>query len=410
MAFAKTLYFPEVGPSWEDWIQVINVGNERGKVTGIARDDSTGKPTWSDEKTLSPFQCWNADVESIKEKSSMEFNSDQPIVAERHMHKGTNVLDFTGASVEDKTAGRHLFFPEVYSGGWDWFRFLNIGENDAMVSMIIRDKNARIVKQLQHTIHPLTCWDVDEKVMGGQVTGTIEVQSTQPLVGERHLHYQGGKTTIAQFGQVIGEGETTLYFPEIGPAWNDWVQIVNVGNQRAKVSLIARNDGTGQPTWSDEKELNPFQCWTPNVEAIKVKSSLEANSSQPIAGERHMHQGTSVIDLRGASVKGGEVGKRLFFGEIYAGSGALDWFRFLNVGENTAMVSMIIRDRNGKVLKQLQHSIPRFRCWDVDDKAMGQVTGTVEVQSTQPIIGERHMHYKGRHKGAVVGEYGQVIG
>ena len=28
MAGATTLYFPEVGPQWEDWVQVINVGTE----------------------------------------------------------------------------------------------------------------------------------------------------------------------------------------------------------------------------------------------------------------------------------------------------------------------------------------------------------------------------------------------
>ena len=28
MPNATTLYFPEVGPQWEDWVQVINVGTE----------------------------------------------------------------------------------------------------------------------------------------------------------------------------------------------------------------------------------------------------------------------------------------------------------------------------------------------------------------------------------------------
>ena len=29
MPAATTLYFPEVGPQWEDWVQVINVGDRR---------------------------------------------------------------------------------------------------------------------------------------------------------------------------------------------------------------------------------------------------------------------------------------------------------------------------------------------------------------------------------------------
>ena len=49
-------------------------------------------------------------------------------------------------------------------------------------------------RQRHHVINPLCCWDLNEGVMGN-VTGTVEMQSSQPIVGERHLHYQGGKTS-----------------------------------------------------------------------------------------------------------------------------------------------------------------------------------------------------------------------
>ena len=45
-AGAKTLYFPEVGPQWEDWVQVINVGSEPTKVLAIARHASNGQLGW----------------------------------------------------------------------------------------------------------------------------------------------------------------------------------------------------------------------------------------------------------------------------------------------------------------------------------------------------------------------------
>ena len=48
-----------------------------------------------------------------------------------------------------------------------------------------------------------------------QATGTLEVLSTQAIVGERHMHYQGGKTTVGQFGQVITDGAKTLFLPEV---------------------------------------------------------------------------------------------------------------------------------------------------------------------------------------------------
>ena len=55
MALATTLYFPEVGPQWEDWVQVINVGTEEARVTGIARHAGNGQPTWTEEKEIGPI-------------------------------------------------------------------------------------------------------------------------------------------------------------------------------------------------------------------------------------------------------------------------------------------------------------------------------------------------------------------
>ena len=136
------------------------------------------------------------------------------------MHKGTNILDFVGAAVEYETVGQRLFFSEMVSGAWDWFRFLNVGEADALISLAIRNRNGDVIRQHQHQIPFLCCWDVDEKIMGN-ATGTVEVQSTQPIVGERHLHYQGGKISVGQFGQGISDAPKTLYLPEVGPVWHD---------------------------------------------------------------------------------------------------------------------------------------------------------------------------------------------
>lgn len=408
MPGATTLYFPEVGPSWEDWVQVVNVGTESTKVLAIARHAGNGQALWSEEKELSPFECWTPNVEAVKQNSSMQFTADQPIVAERHMHEGTNILDFVGAAVEYETVGQRLFFPELVAGAQDWFRFLNVGEADALINIVLRDRNGNVLRQIHRNVPPLHCWDINEGGMGN-VTGTVEVQSSQPIVGERHLHYQGGKTSVGQFGQVISDAPKTLYFPEVGPAWHDWVIIVNVGQEDAKISMVSREDGTGNPVWSiEQSRLRPFECWTPNMESIKIKSSVEARGDQPIIAERHMHSGTSIIDLPGASAEGGHVGRRLFFPEVY--TGAKDWFRFLNVDEADALINIVIRNRNGDIIRQLHNSVRPFCCWDVDDRRMGNVRGTVEVQSSQAIVGERHMHYTGRHKGAVVGAYGVVIG
>ena len=407
MPNATTLYFPEVGPQWEDWVQVINVGTEETRVNIIARHAGNGQPTWSDEKEISPFECWTPNVEAIKQNSSMQFSADQPIVAERHMHKDPNILDFVGAAEEYETVGLRLFFPELVPGALDWFRFLNVGETDALVNIIVRNRRGDVTKQHHHRIKPMCCWDISEGIMGN-VTGTLEVQSTQPIVGERHLHYQGGKTCVGQYGQVISDAPRTLYFPETGPAWLDWAIIVNVGKESGEVTLIAHEDGTGKPVNTMQRELDPFECWMPKMEDIKIKSSVLVRSDQPIVAERHMHSGTAIVDLPGASEEGGHVGIRLFFPEV--ASGARDWFRFLNVGETDALVNIIVRNKKGDIRRQIHRRIKPFCCADVDEGAMGNVRGSVEAQSSQPIVGERHLHYQSGHKGAVVGEYGIVIG
>ena len=201
MAAAKTLYFPELGPVWADWIQIVNVGNAPTKVTCLARNGA-GNPVWSKENTIAPFQGWTPPVEEVKEMCSLMVTADQPIVAERHMHRGTQVLDFPGASPETKTAGKRLFFPELVPGALDWFRILNIGEAEARVTVIVRNSDGKVVRQRSNVIPPNRWWDIDDRAMG-DVRGTVEVTSTQVVVAERHLHYQGGKVVVGQLGQVM---------------------------------------------------------------------------------------------------------------------------------------------------------------------------------------------------------------
>ena len=113
-----------------------------------------------------PFECWTPNVEAIKQNSSMELTSDQPIVAERHMHNKTNILDFVGAAFEYETVGERLFFPELVAGALDWFRFFNVGEADAFVNIIIRNRQGDIVRQ-RHTRLNLCAVGILPKVRWG---------------------------------------------------------------------------------------------------------------------------------------------------------------------------------------------------------------------------------------------------
>lgn len=104
-------------------------------------------------------------------------------------------------------------FPELVSGARDWFRFLNVGEADAMLDLLSRNRNGDVIRHHHYRIPLLCCWDVDEGIMGN-VTGTVEVQSTQLIAGERHLHYQGVKLLLVNLDRLFQTLRRRFTFPK----------------------------------------------------------------------------------------------------------------------------------------------------------------------------------------------------
>ena len=411
------IYFPQVASGgWADWVEVVNVGAEEANITALARDQN-GNVVWSSSKKIVPFQCWLVPVEGQADSRgvevSLEVSSDQPILGERHCHYQSQVLDFPGAAVELDSAGTKLFFPEIASYIGDWIRFFNVGEADAIINLIGRDRSTgKVIQQLSGEAKPKGFWTVDDRHLG-KLTGTLEVLSSQPVIGERHSHYQGGKTAIGQLAQIT-EGRqpapTKIYFPQIAAGgWGDWVIVTNVSSHaKASLNAVAR-DINSNIIWSGAKVLEPYQCWIVPVDGTVDKKgdvSLEVSSDHGVLGERHCHSGSQILSFAGASSHLGSVGTRLFFPEVY--SGAHDFFRFFNVGEADALITVVARDRNSaQVVNQIQGRAVSKGFWTVPDESIKNVTGTLEVISTQPIAGERHMHYQGGK--TAISQLGQVI-
>jgi len=209
MPLTNQLYFAQVAAGvWADWVQVINVGDRDSKVFAVARD-WTGRILWHSETVLRPYQGWVVPVEpaSVTQDLSLVLNSEMPIAAERHCHLGTEVLAFPGASIEARTAGRRLFFPELVAGCGDWFIVFNINEQQAVATVYIRDDNGTLVNQFTSpVIPPMGGWVFNDQ-QTGNVQGTVEVISDQIIVSERHLHYQGtyhpNGVAVGQLGQVL---------------------------------------------------------------------------------------------------------------------------------------------------------------------------------------------------------------
>ncbi len=403
------IYFSQIAVGWEDWVQIVNVSPEDANVVAIARNIQ-GQTVWSQDTKLNSFQAWTVSADSVKVGASLVISSDKPIVGERHCHSGTQVLNFPGASPEGMSVGRRLFFPEIYSGGTDWFQIMNVGGQPANINVITRRRDGRIYRQFSRNgIKPLGWTNFTDREVGS-ITGTLELMSTQPIMGERHLHYHTGHkgSAAGQLGQVLDKTTTRLYFPELSEFWNDWVQIVNVSNEKAKATAVAR-DQRGKTVWSQDANLNPFQAWNPEVEKIKGNTSVTVTADKPIVGERHDHRGTQILNFPGASIEMRTAGRRLFFPETYAGG--LDWFRFMNVGRGECRVSIISRNREGRMGRQRNSpGIPPLGYWIITDKEIRNITGTLEAMCTQPTVGERHLHYDANvHKGAAVGQFGQVL-
>jgi hypothetical protein len=409
------IYFAQVASAeWKDWVQVINVDFETARIMAVARNEK-GETVWSGERQLGPFQAWSIPIDpvSTNQELSLTVSSDKGIVGERHCHYQTQVLAFPGAAPELKNVGRRLFFPEIRPQTGEWFRVLNIGINQTTVNVIVRDTNGTTVKQFSNNIGAQCFWSfVDSEV--GNVYGTMEMISTQPIVSERHLHYGEDIKGVAvgMLGQALDVSPipTKIYFAQIAAgAWGDWVKVINVSNEEAKLLALAR-DQNGQTLWTNEKTLRPFADWVVPVDPVAAKQdlSLTIMSDKHIVGERHCHLQTEVLPFQGAAPEMGTAGRRLFFPELIAGS--YDFFRILNITDQASLVNGIIRDVNGNVIKQIGSQIPPFGFWTLRDEDTANAAGTLEIMSTQIVVGERHLHYGQQyHPGVAIGQLGQVL-
>jgi len=408
------IYYPQIASQdWIDWVQVINVSSENSNVLAVARDVN-GQTVWSGEKALGPFQGWVIPVEpvSVKQELSLTVSSDKSIIGERHCHLKTEVLAFPGAAPELRNLGRRLFFPELVVGCADYFRIFNISDQNALINVIVRDINGIITKQFSGQIKPLGFWYFMDD-MTGNTNGTLELLSTQPIAAERHLHYGEAIKGVAvgQLGQLLDPPTPNkIHYAQIAAGgWGDWVQVINVSNENAKVLAMAR-DENGQTIWSQEKALNPFQGWIVPVDPVAAEKdlSLTVTSDKAITGERHCHFETQVLPFPGACPEMKTAGRRLFFPELVAG--CYDFFRFLNITDQVAMGSAILRDINGNVTQQHSFQIKPFGYVTVRDEDTVNLQGTLEILSTQVIVGERHLHYgELYHKGVAIGQLGQVL-
>jgi len=208
MPLSNRIYFAQIAAGkWADWVQVININTEEAKVSAVARDRN-GLILWTSERTLRPYQGWVVPVEpaSVHQDLSLVVASDKPIVGERHCHLGTEVLAFPGASLEAKTAGKRLFFPELVEGCLDVFIVFNISEDIASIDVIVRDRDGNTKKQFNTQLRPWCSWVFGDQDTGN-LDGTVEVVSTQNIVAERHLHYRGkyhpDGVAVGQLGQVL---------------------------------------------------------------------------------------------------------------------------------------------------------------------------------------------------------------
>jgi len=409
------IYFGQIasGP-WADWVQVVNVSNEESQVMAIARNEKA-ETVWSGEKTLKPFQAWVVPVEpaSAKQELSLVVSSNKGIVGERHCHLGTEVLAFPGAAPELKSVGRRHFYPNLTAGCADFFRIFNVGDQLAMVNVIVRDINGKVAKQFGGQIVPLGFWSLYDQDVGN-TQGTLELVSTQPIVSERHLHYgtalQG--VAVGQLGQVmdVGQPPTKVHFAQIAAGvWKDWVQVINHSDEQAKLLAVAR-DENGETRWSNEKTLEPYQGWIVPVDPVADKKdfSLTVSSNMHVVGERHCHLEKQVLPFPGANYETRTAGTRLFFPELVAG--CYDFFRVLNITDQQALVNAIVRNTEGVIVRQTSGQIPPFGYWTLPDEATNNAQGTLEILSTQIVVGERHLHYGQQyHPGVAVGQLGQVI-
>jgi len=115
-----------------------------------------------------------------------------------------------------------------------------------------------------------------------------------------------------------------------------------------------------------------------------------------------------MLPFPGACPEMRTAGRRLFFPELVAGS--YDFFRVLNITDQISLVNVIARNTEGIIVNQVSYQIPPFGYLTVPDEATKNVQGTLEMLSTQIVVGERHLHYGQQyHPGVAIGQLGQII-
>lgn len=185
------LYFPQIITTWNDWIEVINIGSGEARINIIGRNYN-GKLIWKQESALFPLNSHIITLNDVDENDiSLQIISDQPLVGQRYIYSESGVTILLGASEQTKTVGKKYFLlSELLPDTVDWFRFLNVGEVDSKLYFVFRTNKGEFITDRDFFLAPFCWWDVgqEERNIGGDTN--FEVVSSQPLIIERHIYYR----------------------------------------------------------------------------------------------------------------------------------------------------------------------------------------------------------------------------
>ncbi len=229
---STSIVFPDVKRRFinNKWVQyggnvVQNLGNATANVT-VQVLDRNGNVLYTFNDTIPPFAShgyntrFNAnapDPAAFHGAMGDDFNgalkvtSDQPLAA---VYNGLTVK--AGAKkastyVAEGMGSTTIVFPAVYRvvAGNNWMRYnailvYNMGNADANITMTFYDKNGNAVHTFNDTIPPGTShgyntrWGVSlpsPETLGDNFQGSVEVTSSQPVVGVTNVNYPDQQAT-----------------------------------------------------------------------------------------------------------------------------------------------------------------------------------------------------------------------
>ncbi len=428
------------GETWNSSFQIMNLGSSPATVT-IGYYTQTGQLFAQTQKPINPNSAINVYVPNELQGTflgNVVISSDQEIAAiGSHLVTWPNgeISSVQYSAVDSSQLSQTLYVPTLVKnfGAAGWTSRLDIqnaGTSSAQVTIRFYDNNGNPL-QYQHSVNiALNGSAIVDVAQISQIPsgfiGSAVVNSTQMVAGVVDLVSSDNRV---EGYNMIPAPASRVFFPTIlrsfgANSWTSSFQLMNVGSAPVDVILKYYQSENPNPIRVETITLKPFQAVNrfQGNEGFLSPGWLGSVVAEVVGGSPVLvgigSQSSYAPGKKGASAYNG-VGQgqvSVLYPTILNHFGASDFvtsFQVMNVGSQTANISIQYFDNNGNLVKQLSDSLAPFTTknrYQPSDGLPSGFQGSVKVTSTngQPLVGVGSQNALGR-QGDTVAQYNAIL-